>query len=172
MPPKHWLPLDALTIVQPQTPQGVDNLAEDFNAVASLLPGFDPAWLEGMRDFPEQLTLICHDGKPVAYIEINDNSSFDHLGKDSLEFGGAVLPEYRDNGLTMQIAPLIIRQAFRRTGKRKMLAYVDHDNAEAQMAITALGFQRIEPRPDLPAPDKLIYKLTRSQALNVNKQEK
>lgn len=163
------IPLSDLFIVQPETPEEVDEILPDLKPLVLLVPGATD-WLneyaELIRDYPQYLTLVYHNNKPVAYIQISDNEGFESIGKDSLEFEGSVLPEYREEGLTLSISPMVIRQAFRRTGKRKMLARIEPGNKEAQMAIAALGFQRVEPHPDLPTPDKYIYKLTRKQALN------
>ena len=159
------IPLSELFIVQPENPEEVDEILPDLRQLIELMPEWTEGYFKGIRDFPEYLTLIYHNNKPVAYIQIEDNRGY-NIGKDSLEFSGAVLPEYREQGLTLSISPMVIRQAFRRTGKRKMLAKIDPENKEAQMAIAALGFVRVEPHPDLPTPDKYIYKLTRKQALN------
>lgn len=157
---KNWLNPEDIFIVQPKTPEQVDAVADDINKLALLLPFYEPDFIEGgMREFPEAFTVIYHNDEPVAYIEINDSSSHD-LGKDSMEFGGCVLPEYRDKGLTQQVAPQIIRQAFSRTGKKKMLALVPKDNTEARFAIAALGFKYFG---DLDGISR--YKLNRTDAL-------
>ncbi|MCE3234544.1 MAG: hypothetical protein K0Q50_724 [Vampirovibrio sp.] len=163
------IPLSELFIVQPETPEEVDELLPDLKRMVLQVPGAE-AWIDEyaqlIRDYPQYLTLIYHNNKPVAYIQIADNEGFESIGKDSLEFEGSVLPEYREHGLTLSIAPMVIRKAFKTTGKRKMLAKIDPDNKEAQIAIAALGFQRVEPHPDLPLPDKVIYKLKRRDALS------
>jgi len=157
---KNWLPLDEIFLIQPKSPEEVDAIAEDIHKLASLLPYYEPDFIEGgMREFPEAFTVIYHLDIPVAYIEINDSTSHD-LGKDSLEFGGSVLEMYRDRGLTQQVAPQVIRQAFKRTGKKKMLAFVPKDNKEARFAIAALGFKYFG---DLDGISR--YKLDRKDAL-------
>jgi len=164
MPPKNWIAASDLFIVQPQTPEEVDALMDDLKLLVSLMPNVDDDYFDGIREFPEYLTLIYHQEKPVAFIQIEDSRGYD-IGKDSLEFSGSVLPEYRDKGLTQTVSPTVIRQAFKRTGKRKMLAKIHPENTEAQAAIVALGFERVQPHPDLPLPEKVIYKLTRKSAL-------
>lgn len=160
------IPLSDLLIVQFETPEEVDELADDIMAIVSHMPSHDEDFVEGIREYPEYLTLIYHENSPVAFIQIEDNRGYDDIGKDSLEFSGAVHPAYREEGLALSISPMVIRQAFKKTGKRKMLAKIDPENKEAQMAIVALGFERVPPHPNLPTPDKYIYKLTRKQALN------
>lgn len=159
------IPLDELFIVQPETPEEVDELLPDLKLLISLMPEWTEEYFDGIREFPEYLTLIYHHDKPVAYIQIEDSRGYD-VGKDSLEFSGAGLPEYLEQGITQIIAPMVIRKAFRTSGKRKMLAKIDPQNKPAQMAIVALGFQRVELHPDLPPPDQYLYKLTRKNALN------
>lgn len=162
------IPLEELFIIQPETPEEVETLADDLKTLASLMPGFE-SWgdyVDAIKDYPHYLTLIYHHDKPVAYIQIEDSEGFPELGKDTLEFSGSGLPEYLKQGITQSIAPMVIRTAFKRTGKRKMLAKIDPGNKPAQMAIVALGFKRVEPHPDLPPPDKYIYKLSRKDALN------
>ena len=163
------IPLEELFIVQPETPEEVDELADSFQALIALIPNsteWGDDYMAVIRDYPQYLTLIYHHDKPIAYIQIEDNECYPNLGKDTLEFSGSGLPEYLQHGITQAIAPMVIRQAFKRTGKRKMLARIDPDNKPAQMAIAALGFKRIEPHPDLPPPTQLIYKLKRKDALN------
>jgi RimJ/RimL family protein N-acetyltransferase len=162
------IPLSEFRIVQPKTPDEVDALIDDIREMVFLIPEaseWGEAFLETIQEYPRYVTLVYHDGQPVGFILITDSEGYD-LGKDTLEFWGSVIPEYRQQGLTLSISPMVIRQAFKRTGKRKMLAKIDPENKDAQMAITRLGFERIEPHPDLPPPDKLIYKLTRKAALN------
>lgn len=156
-----WLPPESIFLVQPRTPEEVDAIADDIHALASLLPFYEPDFLDGgMRDYPEAFTVIYHDDQPVAYIEINDAQSH-NLGKNSLEFGGSVLPEYRDKGLTQQVAPKVIRQAFKDRPKAiKMLANVPEDNHEARAAIVSLGFVHYGVHEGIAR-----YKLTREKAL-------
>lgn len=163
------IPPEELFIIQPETPEQVDALADDLQALVSLIPGADTwgaDYMDAIKDYPHYLTIVYHHDKPIGYIQIEDNEGYPTLGKDSLEFSGSVIPEYRAEGITQAIAPMVIRKAFKTTGKRKMLAKIDPENKEAQMAIVALGFKRVEPHPDLPMPDKLIYKLTRQNALS------
>jgi RimJ/RimL family protein N-acetyltransferase len=157
---KNWLSPDEIYLFQPQTPEQVDEVADDIHKLASLLPQYESDFLAGgMREFPEAFTLAYHNDEPVGYIEINNAESHD-LGKDSLEFGGSVLPEYRDKGLTLLVAPTVIREAFKRTGKSKMLANIPKNNQEAKHAIVALGFRFYGDKDGLSR-----YKLDRTDAL-------
>ncbi len=157
-----WLQADEILLIQPQTPEEMDDIAEDIRHIASMLPDYEEDFIEGgMREFPDNFTVVYHLGQPVAYIEINDARSHSHLGKDSMEFTGAVLPEYRDKGLTQMVSPIIIRHAFKTRGKRKMLASIPDGNDEARFALSALGFRRI----GRDAQGALLYKLDRREAL-------
>lgn len=140
MAPDNWLPPEELFIVQPKTPQGVDNLAEDIHTLARLLPTYEPDFLEAMREYPDVFTLVYHNDRPVGYIETRDSRS-EEVAKETLLFGGAVLPEYRDKGLTQTVSPAVIRNAFSRLPeKKKILAETESDNSEARHALSALGF--------------------------------
>lgn len=158
---------DEIIIIQPKTPEEVDALAEDIHTLASLLPTYEPDFLEGgMRDFPEAFTLVYHQDRPVAYIEINDATSHD-LGKRSLSFGGCVTQEYRKTGLTHMVAPIVIKNAFtRRKMADKMLAFIDPENKEARMAICALGFRYFGDKDG-----EARYKLSRSDFFRGQKSE-
>lgn len=154
----NWLSSSEIEIVQPMTPAAVEELASDFMAVIKHLPNYDADYLETAKHFPECLTLVYAKGAPAGFIEIKDNQGWPHLGKDSLEFGGAVIPEFLDAGLTDQVAPLIIRQAFRRTGKKKMLASTHPDNKPARAALVRLGFRPIGKDTN----KHLLYRLDRT----------
>ncbi len=152
---------DRIAIIQPKTPEEVDSIADDLLAVYSLDPDYDPEWIDNIREFPQYLWLFYIDNEPAGYINIGDAEGYDYLGKDSLQFGGAVVEHYRDTGLTFLVSPLAIKQAFLRSGKKKMLADTHPDNKEAQAALAALGFRRIGNRPN----GKLLYKLDRKDVL-------
>src|ERR1044072_3842402 len=108
MVPLNWISPSDLFIIQPKSPEEVDALADDLMPLVRLLPQsveWLDSYIDNIRDYPHYLTLIYHEDRPVAFIQNEDNEGFDSLGKDSLEFSGAVLPEYRDKGLTMQVSP-------------------------------------------------------------------
>lgn len=161
MAPDSWLPPEELFIVQPKTPEEVDALAEDIHAMARLLPTYDPDFLDaGMREYPDVFTLVYHNDRPVAYIETRDSRS-EEVAKETLLFGGAVLPEYRDKGLTQTVSPAVIRNAFMRLSeKKKILAETEPDNAEARHALSALGFGFYGVHEG-----KARYKMTREAAI-------
>lgn len=150
-----------VTIIQPKTPEEVEVLADDIMALYNLDPNADPEFIDNIRDYPQYLSIFYIDDNPAGYINIGDADGYDYLGKDSLQFGGAVAPEYRDTGLTQLVSPTTIRQAFKKSGKRKMLADTDPENTEARFALTALGFKHIGKRPN----GRLLYKLDRKDAL-------
>lgn len=150
-----------VTVIQPTTPDEVDAIADDIIALASLDPDYDDEYIDNIREFPHYLTIFYVDEQPAGIINIGDAEGYDHLGKDSLQFGGAVIPEYRETGLTQLVSPTTIRQAFLKSGKKKMLASLQPENTEARMALTALGFKHIGKRPD----GRLLYKLDRKNAL-------
>jgi RimJ/RimL family protein N-acetyltransferase len=150
-----------VTVIQPKTPEEVEVLADDILTLYNLDPNADPEFIDNIRDYPQYLSIFYIDDNPAGYINIGDADGYDYLGKDSLQFGGAVAPEYRDTGLTQLVSPTTIRQAFKKSGKRKMLADTDEENKEARMALAALGFKHIGKRPN----GRLLYKLDRKDAL-------
>ena len=150
-----------VTVIQPETSEEVDAIADDLLSIYSLDPDYDPEWIDNIREFPQYLTIFYIDEQPAGYINIGDAEGYDYLGKDSLQFGGAVLEQYRDTGLTQLVSPTTIRQAFLKSGKKKMLADTHPDNKEARFALTALGFKHIGKRPN----GKLLYKLDRKDVL-------
>ena len=152
-----WLDLDRIKIVEFTGPDGVDALRDDIDLLIQQFDSYDPDFVDWVKEHPEILTLVYVDDEPAAYIRIDD---FD-VGKDSLEFSGCVMPEYRDGGLTERISPVAIRNAFRRTGKKKMLATIKEHNRPAQFAIVNLGFRRI----GRDANKDLLYRLDRTTAL-------
>jgi RimJ/RimL family protein N-acetyltransferase len=150
-----------ISVIQPTTPEDIDDLAQDIMALYSLEPDHSPDFIDCIRDYPHYVTLFYIDNIPAGLIHIGDAQGYDHLGKDSLEFSGAVLPEYRETGLTQLVSPTTIRQAFLKSGKKKMLAKTDEFNQEARMALNALGFKHIGRDKDR----NLLYKLDRKDAL-------
>lgn len=154
-----------ISIVQPRTPEEVDAVAADILQVARYFPTFEPDYLDYMRDFPGQMTLIYVGDEPAGYIEIRDCRSFQRLGTGALEFGGAVVPAHRDKLLTAKVAPVAIRLAFLRTGAKTMLAATQLDNKPARHALAGLGFAL--KRTDAK---KAHYALTRGQALGQSTQ--
>lgn len=162
MPPlnsfgKSFVDLDRIKIVEFTGPEGVEALREDIEILIQQFGEYDHDFIDWVKEHPEILTLVFVDDEPAAYIRID---GFD-VGKDSLEFSGCVMPEYRDLQLTDTISPVAIRNAFRRTGKRKMLAAIDEHNKPAQYAIARLGFRRIGRDPE----KRLLYRLDRKNAL-------
>jgi RimJ/RimL family protein N-acetyltransferase len=156
----NWLALSEITIALPNSDQGVENLREDIEYLAQYFPDTESDYVDAFKQFPQYLTLAYHNDEPIGMIVIKDSEG-EEVGKDSLTFGGCVVPKYRDRGITQQVAPAVIRRAFLSSHKRKMLADIHPDNTEAQMAISSLGFRRIGKTPE----KNFLYILTRSEAL-------
>lgn len=130
-----------IQVVQPQAPEAVEALSQD---IWSFLPkGTDTDYIDGLMSHPEAVTVIYHNETPIAYIELFDNTARHYLGKESLEFGGAVHPDYRKHLITTRVAPAVIRKRMKDSGKTKVLTTCHKDNREAQRAVSSLGFKRI-----------------------------
>lgn len=130
-----------ISIVQPQTPEEVDQLAADIWQL--LPPETDSDYLGSLRTHPKAITLIYHENKPISYIEMFDNEAREYLGAKSLEFGGAVHPDYTKSHITTRVAPAVIRKRLREAGKEKVLATAKKDDKIARRALSNLGFKFI-----------------------------
>ena len=155
------IPLDDIFLIQPKSADEVKALQEDIKYLASMNPGYESGYEEAIADYPEYLTLIYHHDTPIAYIELTDYRGYEYLGKETLEFGGAVHPDYRKEMITQRIVPMVLRKALKVSGKKKILTRVDDSNKEAQKAVAALGFKRIGRSHD----KRILYKLDRNKAL-------
>lgn len=152
-----WLDPERITVIEFTGPDGVEECRADIELLVRQFDSWDSDFVDWVKQHPEILTLVYVDEQPAAYIRID---GFE-VGKESLEFSGCVMPEYRDGGLTERISPVAIRNAFRRTGKKKMLATIKEHNRPAQFAIVNLGFRRI----GRDANKDLLYRLDRTTAL-------
>jgi hypothetical protein len=150
-----------IEIAEPRTAADIEDLADDIMAVVRHAKGFDADFINGIKLFPHYLTLVYVDRIPAAIIEIKDSQGWPELGKDTLEFGGAVVPEFRHLNLTDLVAPVAIRKAFLERHAKKMLSATPAENKPARMALIRLGFRLIGKDKD----KNLLYKLRRTTKL-------
>lgn len=150
----------SLCITQPTTAEEVEAFRADIEALYQHSPNPLDTFIDDVKEYPEYLTFITEGDTLAAMIEIKDDRWFPTLGKHSLMFGGVIHPDFRDTPIITEIAPAVIRSAFRSTRKRKMLAATTDDNKPAQHALSALGFKRIGRDPE----KRILYKLERKHA--------
>lgn len=137
----NWLDPSEIEIVQFSNAEAIEEYQDAIDTMIQLSPDDHDGYVDSIKDYPEALTLALVNNEPVGYIQILDKAAFKELGKDSLMFGGGVVPEYRNRGIMQQCAPYVIQRAFEDSGKTKMLAFIDPTNRPARMAIISLGFK-------------------------------
>jgi ribosomal protein S18 acetylase RimI-like enzyme len=153
-----------IRVFLPQTAEDIYDKADDLLLCAAEATGGAPlvdGYLDYAARYPHTFYLFYDGEKPLGFIRLDDRVLDPDLGKNTVEIHGAVLPEYRGQGVFDEMAAFVMKAAFK--VKKNVIAKVPPHNDGPVGFCIRWGFTKINKEHGLD-----VYRLKRSEFLRMH----